>query len=435
MPKPSYLYLFFLLVYGLSIGTRFASSDAQVMYETSRTLAFARTFALAGDFGLPQIRQGADGRYYSQYDPGLPLLAAGVVWGADRLAAWQLWNRYAFAAYAVRWISAAGAALAVALVYALGATWYGARRGLALALLVGLCSPLWAYGRLFFAEGLLAGLLTLAFWAAWHGWAWTAGAAFGVAVLTRAAMLIYALPLLYLVLPLPSHKLLPRFAAFVGLPALALVGLLHHNALRSGDALRFGYAGQAFDTPFWVGAVGMLFSPGKSVFLYAPPLLLSLWGFPRFHQREPRLARALLAAAGVALVFYGSWWAWGGGWSWSPRFLVPLIPLWMLPAGEVLRGSRLVWGVALAGLAVGFVGAFTDVNRHYARYDVVNYSLSGSPLVGAFDSLLAGALESPGAFHLQSMGWLPLPATLFPVSLIVIGLLCLVYMVVKVYEQ
>jgi hypothetical protein len=539
-----FIFLAFSSVYILSLGSRLSSSDAQVMYETSRALAFQQTIRLEADFGMPQIRQGEDGYWYSQYDPGLPLLAAPLVWLSDTVAQGQLWNRYAFAAYMVLWISALGAALSLVVLYDIAGWLYGDKRpAILVPVIAGLCTPLWTYGTQFFAEGLLAGLVTLGFWGVYRG-KWWAGLVIGMAILIRAAMVIYLIPLLWLLVkvenltvffdpipdPSPSRgrrttlpqfesipvskrrgvggrrttlpqfksipvskrrgvggrrTTLPQFKSipsllrgglgwgqvkptilFLAFASLGIIGLGYHNWLRSGNPLTFGYESQAFDTPPWEGIAGMLFSPGKSIFLYAPPLILSLVFFPRFWRRERRLAEAMLLATGIALLFYGSWWAWHGGWCWGPRFLVPLIPLWVLPVGEGLvkteqltqankvdvveagRGAYIdaPWKICLLAGRIGtsaptsfglcvvlgslitLLGTFTDVNQHYARWGMVNYSIAGLPILGAVRSLSAGHTERLATFHLQEMGWLPLAASLFPAALVLIVLVASIKM-------
>jgi len=47
---------------------------------------------------------------------------------------------------------------------------------------------------------------------------------------------------------------------------------------RSGRRKRLN----TFDTPLWKGLYGFLLSPGKSVFIFAPPLLLALAGCAAF---------------------------------------------------------------------------------------------------------------------------------------------------------
>ena len=51
--------------------------------------------------------------------------------------------------------------------------------------------------------------------------------------------------------------------------------------------------------PFWIGVFGFLFSPGKSVFLFSPPIILGILGLPRLWRRNRALA-LLAAAAPVA---------------------------------------------------------------------------------------------------------------------------------------
>ena len=463
------IFLGFCTLYVLSIGTRFYSSDAQVMYETSRALAFEQTVALPDDFGLPQIRRGADGRWFSQYDPGLPLIAAPVVGVTDWFARINLWNRYAFSAYSVVWISAFGAALALMALYDLACRLEMSKRGaLILTLVAGLCTPLWPYARLFFAEGLLAGLLIFAFGMTYRARRWSillAGLSLAVAMVVRAATVIYVIPLLWLVWQLPTYRTVnrrdtavPRPGGFQTLPykiayhlrrggvgagvepylllslfpALAILILLAHNLIRFDSLLTTGYAGQSFDNFPLVGAFGLLFSPGRSVFLYAPPLILSAALFPRFWRANRVMAQAILMAGVIAPLVYGSWWAWGGGVSWGPRFLVPLLPLWMLPLGTASGRER--WalaGLSAAGFLIAILGVFTDVNRH----DVVNYSLAGSPITGAMKTALAGHIEAPGIFQLQRMGWLELPATVVPALLVLCSVVSFVLIMVKAINE
>jgi hypothetical protein len=93
---------------------------------------------------------------------------------------------------------------------------------------------------------------------------------------------------------------------------------------------------------------------------------------------------------------------------------------------------NLLTPLSLAGFFVAILGTFTDVNR----YDVVNYSLAGSPIVGAVKTALAGDIETPGIFQLQRMGWLDFPATVVPALLVLCSIICFIKMVVKdTHEQ
>ncbi len=195
-------------------------------------------------------------------------------------------------------------------------------------------------------------------------------------------------------------------------------GVLVHNALRFGDPLSTGYAGEGFSTPLWRGVAGLLLSPGKGIWLYAPPLLLSAVLWPRFRQVQPALAIFLALAWAVALPFYGSWWAWDGGWAWGPRLLVPLLPLSCLPLLTLPAERRWVWAAALtivSGGLINLLGVLTNPVTHYARLAARHtdpalraaFSVTDAPLAGALRSLVAGQTEPLALFHLGTSG-LPL---------------------------
>jgi len=411
-------------LYALSLGRGFYASDGDVMFLTTSALATESTLALTPDAALPQIVAGQGGCSYSKYDPGLPLLAVPFFIAGDRLAALNEAHRTQVAATAVLLLPALAGAGAVTALYALARRLFGAGRGLTVALAAALATPLWPYSRMLFAESVLACALTasvaLIVRASSSRRALVAaGAVFGVGVLTRAALAIYALPLAWLLASASADRGLRavawRWVAFaLGALPFAL-GLLAHNALRFGDPLRFGYAGEGFTAPLLEGVAGLLLSPGKSALIYAPPLALAALLGRRFWRSERALAGFLALAWGVALIFYGAWWAWHGGWSWGPRFLVPLLPLSCLPLGvlPMRRGWRAALAVALAlGAAVTALGVLTDPVAPYAGasvsggtdYDAIHWQFESSPVAIAVERLAAGQTEPLALFHLSGGG-------------------------------
>lgn len=117
----------------------------------------------------------------------------------------------------------------------------------------------------------------------------------------------------------------------------------------------------------------------------------------------------------MALLCYGAWWAWHGGWSWGPRFLVPLIPLSCLPIG--LLPARSGWRVGLVlavllGVAVNALGVLTDPVAPYVtaseasvtEYGAIHWRPDASPLAVAVERLAAGQTEPLALFHLSGSG-------------------------------
>lgn len=413
--------LLFAGLYLLSLGRGFYGSDGEVMFQTAAALAGRHTLALPADPGLPQIVEGRGGRHFSKYDPGMPLLAVPFYAVGDWIGCVNHAHRTHLAALFVLMLPALAAAGALVGILRAGPT----PTPLLPLLAAGLATPLWVYARTLFAEAVLACALT---WATAlivrpprRGGLLLAGIAFALGLAARGSLAIFAPALaLLIVRAAPDHSpralagRLVEFGAGIA-PGAAL--LLWHNALRFGDPLRSGYAGEGFPTPVWRGAAGLLISPDKGALWYAPPLILAVILWPRFRRRSPALADFLGLAWITALLVYGSWWAWGGGWCWGPRFLVPLMPLSCLPLSCLPPRRAWRWAAALlliAGIAVQVTAVLTDVTPHYAglagrRFDADSAAFDPrhAALLFAARRIASGYPEPLAMAHLAGTGLPP----------------------------
>ena len=119
---------------------------------------------------------------------------------------------------------------------------------------------------------------------------------------------------------------------------------LLHNAVLFGGPFHFGYPAAAegakrlntFDTPLWKGLYGFLLSPGKSVFIFAPPVILALAGLRRLWNIERGVATVAVLLPLTYLFFFARYTQWEGGYCVGPRYLVPSIVLLCLGLGPVL---------------------------------------------------------------------------------------------------
>jgi hypothetical protein len=151
------------------------------------------------------------------------------------------------------------------------------------------------------------------------------------------------------------------------LPAVAIPLLLALAASATDDLLKWGkpwnvpvlLTASSRTTPLYVGIYGALLSPGMSVFVYSPLLLLAPWSFPRLWSRHRAEAVAFLALAASFLVAFSGFTGWTGLWSSpGPRYQFLATPLFLLPLGlwiESTRGrAKWLWigALALAGLFV-----------------------------------------------------------------------------------
>jgi hypothetical protein len=210
------------------------------------------------------------------------------------------------------------------------------------------------------------------------------------------------------------------FAFAVG-PLLAITILVLYNYGRFGHPLTTGYDPTVdnFSTPLLVGLYGQLLSSGKSIFLYAPIAFVALFGFAglaRHHRLEAVTAAAIVTAN---LVFHARFASWAGEGSWGPRYLVPFLPFFILPAAELWQSGR-VWRrravhaaialgllVQVGGTAIYFGSYMRDIGEYpyertfsdplfmYRSHFVPNYS----PVVGHWRLLgrNAGLLFDPEA--------------------------------------
>ncbi|MDQ3702352.1 MAG: hypothetical protein M3442_15745, partial [Chloroflexota bacterium] len=375
--------------------------------------------------------------------PGSPVAHSGVerrealvgpvTWSDAQQAA--LFSRFGFS-FLNGWLMALTAALLIPLAGLLG---YGRSAAVVLALGYGVGTLAWPYAKHDFAEpaaGALAlGATVLVFAArpksgfrtfrlAWHrkrvrpslghepqtntgetAWRTTVGLLATAGVLAALAagarytaawfvpLLAVQVTLLWLWPgPFPSRTVAVRLsrrmgpalqavAVFLLPPTVAAVGVLlvtgRAPALWSG--WRQGLASGWLDFSVWEGLYGLLVSPGKGLFFYAPPLLLSLAALPWFVRRHGGASFVLVAAPLLYLLVYGSKGVWHGG-GWGPRYLVAALPLmaaWSLPvlericAAERRSGTAgLRWGAAgllVAGVAVQALG----VAKHPNRYSVM----------------------------------------------------------------
>jgi len=327
--------------------------------------------------------------------------------------------------FAIVTSSAAFAAAAAALTYLLFIGLGLARRNALLAAL-GLVfgTPLFAYSAWYFSEPLAVAVLMVAVVALFpreedavplRG-AVGAGLALGFLLWVRPAHILTAPIVMAAMLAGRGglRRKVPGIAVVAALVGCAGLALLARNYALYGNALEQGYpelveGGRrmvSFDTPLPVGLFAFLLSPGKSILLFAPVLLLAPFALPHVWRRSRALAVLMVAPLLVLLVFYAKYTQFDGGYSFGPRYLIPGIWLLGLTLGFALEyGSRTLRTVAgalvLAGALVNAIGLATSPLEDMAggRYydQQFNYRLDYNPLQGQLGLLLKYATDAKPA--------------------------------------
>jgi len=251
-------------------------------------------------------------------------------------------------------------------------------------LMLGFATPFWVYARDLFGEPLFAlSLLGTFYFLACPGKPLTprramlAGLFSAAGILTRMSFApIVAIFALYIVLP-PAKKtggpgLALRYIA-LSLTGFVAVGIL--NWVRFESLFASGYHtafDKGFSVPLLKGVIFNLFSPYRSIFLYAPPVILFFFGAAYFAKQHRARLVLILAVAAYMFALYSRWWAWHGGWCWGPRFYLPVIPLLILPGIVYIRlmNERRLWPVVAALGVVGFIVQLGAVFINYTTaYD------------------------------------------------------------------
>jgi hypothetical protein len=402
--------------------------------------------------------QGVDGSTYGRYGIGLSLLHAPLLLigrafdvlvpdGVSSLAGPGVSIYYPenFAVFATTLVGPLCGALAAATFWQIALlVGFTVRVSAALTALLVLATQLWPASRdsLPHVVVLLLELLALRSALGWRRPVVSAaalGSAIGFMFLVRPFDAVLAGPALLLH---AAHRnaAATRGARVAGRAVLALVACLAiagalgalHNWLRFADVLAFDEPGaQSFHTPLVLGIYGLVFSAGRGLLFYSPPIVAGLFGLPAFARRRPAEAALIVAVSLAYLVAYGSYTNWEGGLCWGPRYVTPLVPLLLLPAGELLSSgivARLfVAALAVAGFAVQILGTLVDFQRlaHDAGFRRETlYDPAVAPIVEHWRFLTVGKhLDWLPLRLLDASGpWVALAYLTLPVALLVVGI-------------
>jgi hypothetical protein len=380
--QASDVFVAFLCLYLLSSGRSSPLGDAVAMWRSAENLVRHGSFAI--DFAWPMnAPAGRDGRFY----PVAALLAVLIhVPGAAleaALSALAPSRANQFVAIASRLgpvtVGAAVPALFFRLLSRLG---YDRRQAGWTTLLLGVGTSIWVYARISYSEilqaacflGFFATLLDAA-QSPTRGALVRFGLAAGLLLNTKniyLACLPGALAFVVWHLRPRATSVRVRLLAWAGLGFLpGVVALGWYGWVRWGSVFATGYEGVTHG--FWrenplVGLWGQLLSPGKSLFLFSPPLILALFGLRRFLLRRREVGWAIALTVGPVMLIYSRYLFWSGDWGWGPRYLVFALPVLLLPAAELFgrpasdaprrRGLRIgVWAALLGGAAIQCLGA------------------------------------------------------------------------------
>jgi len=369
----------FFLIYLAFLAPGIYSIDGNSILAVAESIVTRHALTVPPGLGIP----GQAGRIYSSWYPLQSFLAVPLVALAVPVSsAVHVPLHFVAALFALLLpiiFTSATVSLVALIALQLGASLGPARRA---AFSFALGTVALVYHRTFYADPLLMLLTAASLYFAF------AQSPRTVLLASLCALLaVLAKPTGILVGPLISayllakHSLPLRFRLAPGLgAALGLLLYFLYNWLRFANPLTFGqpYAFSFASIP--VGLAGLLLSPGRGLIWYCPPAILAIAGFRKAFQTKPHEALLIASLFAAFLGLHSFWSAWPGGWSWGPRFLLPVLP-GLLALAALLQG-KLIAALRVLTVAGFLINAPTLVS-YYERY----YAEANEQLVPQHDLL------------------------------------------------
>ncbi len=382
-----HVFLSALVVYVFCLNGIWAADHPTALLELSYALWTSHSVVLArvGEYLPGTVDVFAyKGSYYSALAPGasflaLPFVGPGFVLDGG-------FNQFGYAMFLSELFVAVCNAAAAYLVFKLGSMYFSERTAVFVAFAYAFSTIAWPFATYFFESDVSAMFDLLAVYLA------VVMARRGSADLKRSllcgAVLGTALTvddLNAVLVPVVVLFLAFSFRARLGALAKGLGGLLVMSALGAAvmalyDQVAFGSplmtTEQAYDHtsslfssfsfPILSGLYVDLLSPMRGIFLYCPLLVLGVAGACLMLRRRELAAEGVFLAACfvTTLVPYAMWYNIAGGEGFGQRFLIPVIPLLLVPMGFVVesgirRASWLAYVLFLAGVAFNGISAVT----------------------------------------------------------------------------
>ena len=371
------LFLFFFSVYVLTGQGSIQSADGKIMFLLTQAMVENHSVSFSEIVSLSDT----PGPQYSKYGLGISVLAIPF-YLFGKLLSFLLGIEASLATqFTVSMINAMLTALSCLMVFRIATERFEftLRIGLFLALGFGLSTIAWYYSEDFMSEPATTFfLLSAVYWVtgkdrATRDLLW-AGTFLALAVSCRLAALVVIPGFIFyqwMVWAESAEKDIKQLVMDLLRPAIPVVAVLMlimiYNYLRFGGPLETGY--EKISGRFLLGFFGILFSPGKSLFLFNP---LTLFGClaSMFFLREQRKTALLFGWLVVShLVLFSFWHSWQGGMSWGPRLMLVVLPYLILPIGFLLREHKQAVKIpVLLALVVGILIQLPSVTVNVARY-------------------------------------------------------------------
>ncbi len=238
------------------------------------------------------------------------------------------------------------------------------------------------------------------------------GASVGLVLLTKMSGTLHAATLVLTALFLfwrgrwwrrdgiAGHVVWAALAVLVGVFVFFASNYLRYGGWLYGSRYSLGFETKVF--PLWEGIYGACFSPGKSVFLFSPVLIIGLWHWGNAFRRLPEL-RCIAIALFCIAAFHLSFQGWAEE-TWGPRRLHYLVVFMALPLGFWWEKRQVVgpWARGFVTSVLGIALAVQLLAVSF-NYSALPFIVGKSPLY-SHQNLIWNPRFSGILFNLHLLG-------------------------------
>ncbi len=373
--------------------------------------------------GNGSLRINTTGAIYSSYGIGLPLLWIPYVIVGKAIGALTRLPKDILINFLISFYNVFFGAGACVFMYYIVKTFNASNKiSIVMALLLGLTTMCWHYSVIDFSEvtQMFFLLVVICFVLRNTYKSLTVATIFyGFLILLKAIYVIYVpFFILYLFTKNKkriSSKSLTKIFLFLFCIVISTLAIFILNYYRWGHILNFGYsASDRFSIKFLLTqTIPLLFSLNKGVFVYSPVVLLGIFGYINFFRYYRKESILFLGIIMGNLLFHASYIYHGSLWCWGPRYLVPMIPLYLLPLYIFWEKKRVMVRILLIFfISISFLIQLGSVLQNQHEYHQIRYNKVAEKIkpemppdiIGMFITLKHKILEKNSIFNLSEFG-------------------------------
>lgn len=323
---------------------------------------------------------GPDGKQYSPFGLGMallqvPLYLVGLAVSFVLKGLPKDYITFFMVSFTNTFLSCFGVLLLISLLRQMGVK---LKEALILGLVYAFCTAVIVYSKTGFPEMalltfMLASIVSLFKFTKEEGgvlWLVASGASLGMMCLVKIyAVILVPLFIVYSVVSSGERRkyLWVFLLAFLGVFSVELVT----NYIRSGNMFLTGYGNPtAIVSPrnnFIKALYYYWFSSGKGFFFYNLPLVLGLFCWKDIYSERKKEFFFILSIILIYVVFFAYLFKRGSIFSWGPRYMMPIAPLFMVTASGLFKNRVSLWSFAVLSVG-GFLVQLPAAVMHFSSY-------------------------------------------------------------------